>query len=258
MAYAVSDGTTCTMSCLACTMPFVAPVCQQWPPMPSDIKCALTVRPDMGKRRPIVGEGVRRGPATSAVGPTHGLTSARWLGLVGGGELLVRTGSRGRGGNLTCEWVVASEVGDGEVVMRIAKYSETERSRRANRQVLRGYLVVRTVRYSDGQPYAPCSKPSSLVLLIHGHLARPAQPDTSTNWHRHDPHEHDAARRSSCLCRAGTTCRARGTARTRGHFFVSCRHEARLRARRAVCAVPARGPAPLLHLIQEQISQGCQ
>jgi hypothetical protein len=41
-------------------------------------------------------------------------------------------------------------------------------------------------------------------------------------------------------------------------YFVSCRHEARQRARRVVCAVPARGPAPLLHLIQEQISQGCQ
>jgi hypothetical protein len=93
---------------------------------------------------------------------------------------------------------------------------------------------------------------------IHGHLARQAQPDTSTNWHGHDRHEHDAARCSSCSCRAGTTCRARGTARARGQFFVSCRHEARRRARRAVWAVPARGPAPLLHLIQEQISQGCQ
>jgi hypothetical protein len=50
---------------------------------------------------------------------------------------------------------------------------------------------------------------------IHGHLARPAQHGMSTKWHEHDGHEHDAARRPSCSCRAGTTCRARGTARRR-------------------------------------------
>jgi hypothetical protein len=38
----------------------------------------------------------------------------------------VRTGSRDRGGNLSCKWVVIAEVGDREVVERTAKYSEME------------------------------------------------------------------------------------------------------------------------------------
>jgi hypothetical protein len=48
----------------------------------------------------------------------------------------VKTGSRGRDGDLSCEWIVVAKVGDREVVVRIAKYSETEKNR-ANRQVLK-------------------------------------------------------------------------------------------------------------------------
>jgi hypothetical protein len=50
----------------------------------------------------------------------------------------VRTGSRCQGGNWLCEWVVATEVGGGFVVMRTVKYSEMECSCRTGRQVLRG------------------------------------------------------------------------------------------------------------------------
>jgi hypothetical protein len=57
----------------------------------------------------------------------------------------VRMGSRGRGGNLSCEWVVVAEVRDGEVVVRITKYSETEDYSHASHQVLgdRGILSCR-------------------------------------------------------------------------------------------------------------------
>jgi hypothetical protein len=53
-------------------------------------------------------------------------------------------GSRGRAGNLSCEWVVVVEVGDAGVVVRTAKYSETERSCRTGRQVLGGGVSCRT------------------------------------------------------------------------------------------------------------------
>jgi hypothetical protein len=53
-------------------------------------------------------------------------------------RLLMRTDSRSRGRSLSCEWVVAAEVGDGGVVVRTAKYSETDCPCRTGRQVLRG------------------------------------------------------------------------------------------------------------------------
>jgi hypothetical protein len=67
----------------------------------------------------------------------------------------MRTGSRGRGRNLSCEWVVVAEVGDGGVVVRTAKYSEMMYPCHTGCQVLGGgYLVVHAVKYSDSQPYA--------------------------------------------------------------------------------------------------------
>jgi hypothetical protein len=50
----------------------------------------------------------------------------------------MRMGSRGRGGNLSCERVVVAQVGDGEVVMQTSKYSVTGHPCRIGRQVLRG------------------------------------------------------------------------------------------------------------------------
>jgi hypothetical protein len=122
-----------------CTVSFVALVssgrpCRLTPGVP----CQYDLTWGKGALCGVVGVGVRRGPATPAVGPAHGLTSARRLSLFRGGELLVRTGCRSRGGNLSCEWVVAAEVRYGQVVVRTAKYSKTERSCRVNRQVLRG------------------------------------------------------------------------------------------------------------------------
>jgi hypothetical protein len=52
---------------------------------------------------------------------------------------VVRTGCRGQGGDLSCERQV---LGDGEVVVRTAKYSELGLSCCAGRQVL-GSLVIR-------------------------------------------------------------------------------------------------------------------
>jgi hypothetical protein len=54
----------------------------------------------------------------------------------------VRAGSRGCGGNLSCEWVSVVEVGDRGVVVRTTKYSEAGVSCRTNRQVF-GQLAVR-------------------------------------------------------------------------------------------------------------------
>jgi hypothetical protein len=86
----MSDGTVHTVACVACTVPFVAPVndgcpCRLTPGLP----CQYDPARGNGALCDVVGAGVHRGPATPTVGPDPRLTSARRLGLVGGRELLV-------------------------------------------------------------------------------------------------------------------------------------------------------------------------
>jgi hypothetical protein len=118
MAHAVSDRTVRTVACMACTEPFVAPISDGRPcHLTPGVPCQYNLTWGNGALRGVMGAGVRIGLATPAVGPAPGLTYARRLSLVGGGELLVQMGSHGRGGDLSCEWVVIVEVGDGEVVV---------------------------------------------------------------------------------------------------------------------------------------------
>jgi hypothetical protein len=82
------DGVHCGVHGLHCV---VRGTSKQWPPMPSDTERVLPVR-----LCGIMGASVHIGPATPTVGPAQGLTSARRLGLVGGGDY-------------SCEWVVVAE-----------------------------------------------------------------------------------------------------------------------------------------------------
>jgi hypothetical protein len=87
----------------------------------------------------------------------------------------VRTGGRGRGRNLSCEWVVVAEVGDGGLVVRTAKYSETECPCRRGRQVLGSGGIVsygppssrtvgRTPLFDDCHVVGPGPGPRQLYL----------------------------------------------------------------------------------------------
>jgi hypothetical protein len=108
-----------------------------------------------------VGVVVRRGNATPVVAPV----------LVRDEELLVQTGSQGRGGDLSGERVVVVEaetcransqvLGDKQVIMRPVRCSST------------GYLVVQAVKYSDRQPYARWLMLVTWWALVQALVSRP-------------------------------------------------------------------------------------
>jgi hypothetical protein len=85
----------------------------------------------------------------------------------------MRMGRHGRVGNLSCERVVVAQDGDGEVVMRTAKYSVTGHPYHIGRQVLRyGGIVVQTVRSSDCQPYTLCLMIATWWALVQALVSR--------------------------------------------------------------------------------------
>jgi hypothetical protein len=90
MACAVSDGTTCNVpDKTAHTVSFVVPVSNGHPCLLTPgVPCQYNLALGKGVLRGVVGAGVCSGPSMPAVGLAQGLTSARRLGLVGGGNYL--------------------------------------------------------------------------------------------------------------------------------------------------------------------------
>jgi hypothetical protein len=87
MACVVPDGTTRTVAVVARSVSFVALVSNgRTRRLTPGVPCQYDPAWGNGALRDVLGAGVHKRPATPAVGPAQGLTSAQRLGLVGGGD----------------------------------------------------------------------------------------------------------------------------------------------------------------------------